>query len=141
MEKKQKIKIISSQYAEDDKETIIAHTEAVVSGESDDYTITYIETQGDLVGEKTSLRVRNGRKVSISRKSPAFSSLIIIERGIRHITHYSNSGLSFNMGISCSELVSDFEGGRLYFRYETDMDLVPIGEIEFEFIFRKTEDL
>lgn len=141
MDKKQKIKIISSQYAEDDKETIIAHTEAVVSGESDDYKITYIETQGDSVGEETSIHVRNGRKVSISRNASSLASLIIIEKGIRHITHYSNSGLSFNMGISCSELISDFENGRLYFRYETDMELVPIGEIEFEFIFRKTEDL
>lgn len=139
MEKKQKIKIISSQYAEDDKETIIVDTDAVISGTKDDYRITYIETQGDTAGDETVVHVRENKKISIKRKSSQFNSLIIIEKGIRHITHYTTSGLSFNLGMSCSELSSDFEKGRLHFRYATDMELVPMGEIEFEFLFGKTE--
>lgn len=139
MDNKEKIKIITTQYSEDDKETIIVDTEAEITGTENNYTITYLETQGDMAGEKTTVRVRDGKKITISRRNAILSSLIIIEKDIRHITHYSNSGVSFNMGMSCSELESDFSGGRLYFRYETDMDLVPMGEIEFEFIFRKTE--
>lgn len=139
MENKQKIKITSSQCVEGEKETIIVDTDALISGDENNYTISYIETQGDTAGQETILNIRDGKKISIRRKGSQFNSLIIIEKGIRHITHYTNSELSFNMGMSCSELSSDFSGGRLYFKYETDMELVPIGEIEFEFIFRKTE--
>ncbi len=85
------------------------------------------------------IHVTDGKKLTIRRDKGALASLIIIEKGIRHISRYSVSGTSFSMGMSCSELVSDFEGGRLYFRYESDVELVPIGEIEFEFIFGKTE--
>lgn len=139
MTQKQKIKITSSQYVEGEKETIIVDTDAVIIGSENDYTISYIETQGDTAGQETVLHIRDGKKISIRRSGSQFNSLIIIEKGIRHITHYTTSGFSFNMGMSCSELFSDFGGGRLYFRYETDMELVPMGEIEFEFIFRKTE--
>lgn len=140
MNDKQKIRIVSTQYAEGDKNSVIVDTEALVKGVADDYTVSYTETQGDTAGEETLLHITNKRRVSIRRKSSAFNSLIIIEKGIRHITHYRTAEISFNMGMSCSEFVSDFENGRLYFRYETDMDLVPIGEIEFEYIFRKTEE-
>ena len=139
MKDRQKIKIVTTQYSDDDKETIIVNTDAAISGNKDDYTIAYTETQGDTAGEETVIRVRNSKKLSISRKNALVSSLIILEKNVRHVTHYSNSGLNFNMGMSCSEMISDFEGGRLYFRYETDMDMVSIGEIEFEFNFRKTE--
>lgn len=137
--KKEKIRIITIQHVEDEEEKILVDTEAEITGDENDYTIAYLETQGDMEGEITTVRVRDGHKITISRKNAVVSSLIILEKNLRHITHYSNSGVSFNMGMSCSELESDFTGGRLYFRYETDMDLVPMGEIEFEFIFRKTE--
>lgn len=137
---KQKIRITSTRYAEDDKETEIVDTDAVITGSSDDYTIAYIEAIGDAAGGETIVRVKGNRRITVSRRNAVVSSFIIIEKGIRHVTHYTNSGLSFNMGISCSELDSDFEGGRLHFRYETDYELKPFGEIEFEFIFRKTED-
>lgn len=138
MIKNHKIKIITTQYAEGDKETIIVETTADISGNESDYTISYIETQGDSAGEKTLIRVTDKKRVEIKREKGALASLIILETGIRHISNYSVSGVSFNMGMSCSEISSDFENGRLFFRYETDVELVPIGEIEFEFIFRKT---
>ena len=138
MIKNHKIKIITTQYAEGDKETIIVETTADISGNESDYTISYIETQGDSAGEKTLIRVTDKKRVEIKREKGALASLIILENGIRHISNYSVSGVSFNMGMSCSEISSDFESGRLFFRYETDVELVPIGEIEFEFIFRKT---
>lgn len=138
MIKNHKIKIITTQYAEGDKETIIVETTADISGNESDYTISYIETQGDSAGEKTLIRVTDKKRVEIKREKGALASLIILETGIRHISNYSVSGVSFNMGMSCSEISSDFENGRLFFRYETDVELVPIGEIEFEFIFRRT---
>lgn len=128
----------SSQLIEGEKETIIVDTEAEITGNADNYKIAYIETQGDTAGEETVIHVTGGKRLTISRKSSkAMSSLIILERGVRHITRYSSSGMSFNLGMSCSEMTSDFEGGKLYFRYESDMELVPIGEIEFEFLFQK----
>lgn len=138
MAENQKIKIITTQYAEGENETIIVETCADISGNENDYVIEYIETQGDSAGEKTVIHVRDGKRVEIKREKGVLASLIILENGIRHISHYSVSGASFNMGMSCSEISSDFENGRLYFRYETDVELVPIGEIEFEFIFGKT---
>lgn len=138
MTKDRKIKIITSQYTENDKETVIVDTGAEITGDKAKYTIAYTETQGDSAGEETVICVTGGKRISIKREKGAFASLIIIEKGIRHVSHYTASGVSFNMGMSCSELNSDFENGRLYFRYETDIELVPIGEIEFEFIFGKT---
>lgn len=138
MKENQKIKIITTQYAEGDKETVIVETFADISGNTDDYTLSYIETQGDSAGEMTFIHVTNKSRVEIKREKGALASLIILENGIRHISNYSVSGVSFNMGMSCSEISSDFENGRLFFRYETDVELVPIGEIEFEFIFGKT---
>ena len=140
MENNRKIRIISSQLAGEDKETVIVDTDAEISGNAGDYTISYIESQGDCAGEETCLHVRDARKITIRRRNNNAAPFIILEKGIRHITHYSVSSCSsFNMGMSCSVIESDFEGVRLFFRYETDVELVPIGEIEFEILFGKTE--
>ena len=133
-EKEGLIKIVTRQHTDGETEEIIMHTAAKISGTGEDYSITYRDDGGELEGCETTLRVSRGRRISINRRGP-YSSHIIIEKNVRHLSHHDTPAGSFIMGMSCNEISSDFESGRLSFSYATDIEMVPIGEIEFEFEF------
>lgn len=133
-ENKKLIKIVTKQMTNGETEEIVMHAQASVSGKGDDYYITYCDDEGDLVGCVTTLHVSRGRRVSINRKGP-YSSHIIIEKNVRHLSHHNTPAGSFLMGMSCNEIHSDFDSGRLHFSYSTDIEMVPIGDIEFDFEF------
>lgn len=128
------IKIVTKQRTDGETEKIVMHTAAKISGTGDEYSITYRDDDGDLEGCETTLRISRGRRISISRRGP-YSSHIIIEKNVRHLSHHETPVCSFIMGMSCNEINSDFESGRLSFSYATDIEMVPIGEIEFDFEF------
>ncbi len=133
-EKEKFIKIVTKQYTEGETEEIVMHVAAKICGCDDDYSITYRDSEGDLEGCETVLHISRGRRISITRKGP-YSSHIIIEKNVRHLSHHNTPAGSFIMGMSCNEIRSDFSNGKLYFSYSTDIEMVPIGEIEFDFEF------
>ena len=132
------LKIVTTQYTEGETEQIFMDTLAVVTGNKDSYYITYRDNDGDLAGCETRLHISGGSKVSINRRG-IHNSHIIIEKSIRHLSHHITPQMSFTMGVSCVEMESDFDKGKLHFRYATDIEMVPVGEIEFDFEFRKAE--
>lgn len=132
------LKIVTTQYIEGDTEQIFMDTVAQVEGDKDDYCIIYKDNDGDLAGCETRLHIVRGNKISINRRG-IHNSHIIIEKNIRHLSHHSTPEMSFTMGVSCVEMKSDFDNGKLHFRYATDIEMVPVGEIEFDFEFRKAE--
>lgn len=132
------LKIVTTQYTEGETEEILMDTMALVEGNADDYFITYKDEDGDLEGCETRLHVSRGNKISINRRG-VHNSHIIIERNVRHLSHHHTPQFSFIMGVSCVDIKSDFDNGKLYFKYATDIEMVPVGEIEFEFNFRKAE--
>lgn len=133
-ENKRLIKIVTRQTSDGDTEEIVMHTEANIKGSDDDYFITYRDDDGDLEGCETTLHVSRGRRISINRRGP-YSSHIIIEKSVRHLSHHNTPAGSFLMGMSCNEINSDFGSGKLHFSYSTDIEMVPIGDIEFDFEF------
>lgn len=133
-EKTRLIKIVTKQHTNGETDEIVMHTQAKVKGSDDEYFITYRDNDGDLEGCETTLRISRGRRISISRKGP-YSSHIIIEKNVRHLSHHATPAGTFIMGMSCNDIRSDFDSGKLYFSYSTDIDMVPIGEIEFDFEF------
>lgn len=132
------LKIVTTQYAEGDTEQIFMNTVAQIKGEKDNYYITYKDNDGDLAGCETTLHIVGESKISINRRG-IHNSHIIIEKNIRHLSHHITPEMSFTMGVSCVEMKSDFDNGKLHFKYATDIEMVPVGEIEFDFDFRKTE--
>lgn len=133
-EKERFIKIVTKQHTDGETEKIVMHVAAKICGEPDDYSITYQDDDGDMEGCETTLRVSRERRISITRKGP-YSSHIIIEKNVRHLSHHNTPEGSFTMGMSCNDIKSDFSNGKLYFSYSTDIEMVPIGDIEFEFDF------
>ena len=135
MEEKEKlIKIVTKQCTEGETEKTVMHTAAKITGTGDDYSITYFDEDGDLEGCETTLHISRGRRISINRRGP-FSSHMVIEKSVRHLSHHETPAGSFIMGMSCKEIDSDFDNGRLHFSYATDVEMVPISDIEFDFEF------
>lgn len=134
MNKDRLIKIVTRQHTDGESEEIVMQTTASVEGSEDDYSITYQDDEGDMVGCETTLRVSRSRRISIIRKGP-YSSHIIIEKNVRHLSHHQTPAGAFMMGMSCNDIQSDFENGKLKFSYSTDIEMVPIGDIEFDIEF------
>ncbi len=127
------MKMITHQDVEGDKEVIEMTTVADFSGDSDDYFITYTDDDGELKGCKTTLHVENGSCITILREG-SYNSHMIIEKNSRHMSHHTTPYGSFSLGVSALDIESVMtqKGGKLNFRYTTDVDLRPMGEIEFD---------
>lgn len=125
--------MITHQDVEGDKEVIEMTTVADFSGDSDNYYISYTDDDGDLKGCKTTLHVEQGRMITILREG-SYNSHMIIERNSRHMSHHTTPYGSFSLGVSALDIESAMTktGGKLNFRYATDVDLRPMGEIEFD---------
>lgn len=134
MKEEYTLEIVTDQFTDGEREQITMNTTANITGTADDYSITYTDNDGDLKGCVTTLHVLNSRKISITRRGE-YNSHIIIEKNVRHLSHHITPYMSFTMGISCLSVDSDFENGTLSFRYATDIEMVPAGEIEFSFKF------
>ena len=77
--------------------------------------------------------MENGRCVTISRDG-AFESHMIVEKNVRHMSQHLTPYGAFMLGVSALQVDSDMKqsGGTLRFRYCTDVDMVPLGEISFD---------
>ncbi len=126
------INILTKQEVEGEKDEIEIITKATVEGEKDDYTISYTEQEEDNSESHTVLHVENGRCISVTREG-AINTHMVVEKDVRHISHHITPYGAFSMGISAIYVDSDIDsdGGKLSFAYATDIEMSPVGRIEF----------
>lgn len=128
------ITIDTKQKIDGDEENLQVITHAFFSGDKDSYTIIYTEQSQENGESKTELRYDNG-VVTVVRAAEGMTTNIILEKGIRHASCHATPFGTFSMGIVALEISSDIDenGGKLFFRYTTDIENSPLGEITFDF--------
>lgn len=133
MEQEFLINVLTKQEIEGEKDQLEIMTKATLSGEKDDYIISYTEQEEDNSESKTTLHVEGGRCITITRDS-AINTHMIVEKDVRHISHHVTPYGAFSMGVSALDIESDIDknGGRLKFSYVTDIEMSPVGKIEFD---------
>lgn len=132
MENQYLITVVTIQEIEGEKEVLEMTTHASLEGDSEDYTIIYKQDDSEEGETTTVLRVVKGSCISVSREG-SISSEMTIEQGARHLSHHVTPYGAFSMGVTAKKVESDMteKGGSLNFRYITDTQMNPIGEIEF----------
>lgn len=132
MDKQYLITVVTVQEADGETDTLEMTTHASFEGNSDDYTVTYKEDDSEEGESTTVLKVEKGSRVSVSREG-AINSYMTIEPGMRHLSHHVTPYGAFSLGITAKKVESDMNenGGTLNFKYATDQEMHPIGEIEF----------
>ncbi|MDR1754857.1 MAG: DUF1934 domain-containing protein [Eubacterium sp.] len=124
--KKVAIDITSTQCADNEKDI----TELFTFGnfqfdrKKDKYRITYDETGiSGFEGSRVTLDVEGDRMVTLNRKGPSLSSLII-EKGRKHHCHYGTPYGDFMVGIATDSIKTELgdHGGKLYLKYTIDIN-------------------
>ena len=133
MEKEFLISVLTKQEIEGEKEELEIMTKATLKGEENDYTITYREREEDGSESETVLRVINSDHIIVNREG-VISTHLELQKGVRNLSHHVTPYGAFSMGVACVSIESDMSenGGCLRFRYMTDIEMSPLGEIEFD---------
>ncbi len=111
-------------HEEDGEESSFNFTaKADLTGDANDYTITYNEPDPSLAGCVTSLRVTDKKRIEMTRTG-SFTTQMILELGRRHICFYKTPFGSLSIGVYTEEISSVMgkEGGRLSFTYTLDFN-------------------
>lgn len=132
------IDVSSSLTDENDKKEFRITTNARYTGQDDDYTIIYSDMDDDMNTCTTSLHVQGGNMITIRREGGAISH-IILEKEKRHVSQHTTPYGMFTMGISTDDIRSAIHDGcgTLYFRYTTDVDMMPVNIMEFNITLSK----
>lgn len=127
------ITLVSRQTVEGETSRVEMTALADFQGSEDDYRIRYTDEDGDLKGCVTTLHVENGRCITMSRDGD-YGSHMMIEKGVRHVSQNGTPYGTFSLGVHATEMVSAVKdgSGTLHFRYLTDLDLCPLGDVEFD---------
>lgn len=135
MEMNYLVTIDTKQKIDGDEENLRVITHASLEGDRDDYTLVYTEQSRENGESKTEIRFEKGEKVSVVRFGDGMTTNLILEKGIRHISCHTTPYGAFSMGITAIEIDSDInaEGGTLHFKYASDIENNPLGEITFDF--------
>ncbi len=133
------VKIDTQQKIESDEENLQVITHASYSGTKNDYTIVYTEQSKENGESKTELRCENNERITVFRIGNEMKTNLVLEKGKRHISCHSTPYGTFSMGITAIEIDSDIDenGGKLHFKYATDIENTPLGEIVFDFTLKK----
>lgn len=126
------IKIVTVQIVEGERDEMEITTTASLEGTGDDYTIKYKEVDPQDKESLTTLRVENGRCISVSREGE-ITTHMTIEKSVRHISHHVTPYGTFSLGVNAVAIESDIDenGGTLHFRYTTDIEMNVVSEIDF----------
>lgn len=121
------------------KEEIITH--ASLSGNKDDYTITYTEDVEGLIAE-TVIRVIGGECVTV-RRIAEMQTDMVIEVGRKHISEHRLPFGSFQLEVIGRKISSVFDETctELSFAYTTYQDNMPVGKAEFNITLKKKRRL
>ena len=133
------VSIDTKQKIDGDEENLQIITHASFSGSKEDYTLIYTEQNRESGESKTELRCENGEKITVVRFGDEMTTHLILEKGRRHISCHNTPYGTFSMGITALEIDSDMDenGGTLHFRYATDIENNPLGEIVFDFTLKQ----
>ena len=132
MKKEFLISVLTKQVIEGEKEELEIMTKAFLDFNGDSYVINYTEEEDDGSKSETTLQVEKD-KITVSREG-AISTHMVIQKGVRTLSHHVTPYGAFSMGVAAVEIDSDIKenGGVLRFRYMTDLENAPLGEIEFD---------
>ena len=129
------VTIDTKQKIDGDEENLRVITHADLSGDKDDYTLVYTEQSRENGESKTEIRCEKGERITVVRFGEGMTTNLVLEKGIRHISCHVTPYGSFSMGITAIEIDScmDKDGGTLHFKYASDIENNPLGEITFDF--------
>ncbi len=127
------IRIFTLQIVEGEKEEMEVTTTATVDFSGNGYIIKYKEVNIEDVESTTTIRVENDSAVYVTRESD-INTHMIIEKGVRHISHHVTPYGTFSLGINAIRIESQMtpNGGTLNFKYTTDIEMSTMSEIEFK---------
>lgn len=133
MEKEFLISVLTKQEIEGEKEELEVMTKASLIRNGNDYVISYTEEEEDGSQSVTTLEVENGNKITVNREG-IISTHMILRKGTRSLSHHVTPYGAFSMGIEATVIESEMneDGGILRFSYLTDVEMKPLGEIEFD---------
>ena len=133
--------LFSRQCIGGETEEIRLSTTGTLTGTPQDYEIRYREEDDALHRTESVLHVERGACVTVQRTGD-LSSHIVIERNVRHVSQYVTPYGTFMLGVCGLQVSSDVDenGGTLAFQYCTDIDLVPLGEIELQIVLKKPSE-
>lgn len=136
------VTIVTKQEIEGEKDVLEVTTHADLQGDGDDYIISYTEEEEDCSESKTKLHVEKGNCITVTREG-AINTYMIVEKNARHISHHVTPYGSFSMGVSAIDIKSDItrKGGKLNFKYATDIEMNPLGVIEFDITLTQKSQL
>ena len=126
------IEMKSIQSVNDDVTESELITEGEFSGDGEDYSIAYEESEATgFEGSKTLLTVNGQRMASIFRKGAANSNLVV-EMGKKHHCHYSTPYGEMVVGIYAHKIQNTLNeaGGSLYMKYTVDIDSAYLSDNE-----------
>lgn len=118
------ITIKSIQTVDDEHDTTELITKGRLYKRGDGYRISYDESEATgFEGNKTTLTIDGGDRVTLIRTGNAPSNLII-ERGKKHHCHYGTMFGDIIVGINADKIESTLSdsGGDLYFKYTVDIN-------------------
>lgn len=126
------VTVLTTQIFDGDKDVIEMTTHADLELSEEGYILSYSEHSQEEGEIKTVISVDRKNIISVSREA-SINSCYTIEEGVRHLSHHVAPFGSFSVGISAKsvESVMTEEGGRLDFRYITDISGQAAGEVEF----------
>ena len=133
MEKEFLISVLTKQEIEGEKEELEVMTKASLTWNGNDYVISYTEEEEDGGQSITTLLVENGNQITVNREG-TISTHMILRKGTRSLSHHVTPYGAFSMGIVATVIESEMNesGGILRFSYLTDVEMKPLGEIEFD---------
>ena len=133
MEKEFLISVLTKQEIEGEKEELEVMTKASLTLNGNDYVISYTEEEEDGSQSVTTLVVENGNQITVNREG-IISTHMILRKGTRSLSHHVTPYGAFSMGIEATVIESEMKenGGILRFSYLTDVEMKPLGEIEFD---------
>ncbi len=124
MKKDVMITIRGIQRSDGDNDVVELFTTGRFYRKNGSYYISYDESEATgYEGAKTTLRVEQDNRVTMSR-SGSMRSQLIIERGVRHQCNYDTGYGNFTIGVSGDKIVSSLtdEGGNIEFKYSLDVN-------------------
>ena len=116
------ISITGVQSAGGESDTVELTTEGLMEPLDDGWLLRYEESEATgMAGVTTELRV--GRSGVVLERTGAMSSLLVLEKGKRHLCRYETGYGPLMLGIYTKEIDNRLkdDGGELYFHYTMDV--------------------
>lgn len=121
--KKTVVHIIDSHTTDGETSTCELTTSGTLDYNGNVFTVTYEETDEELHGCQTTLKVENSRRITMTR-SGKYTAEMIIEKERRHSCYYTTPYGELLMGIYAKNVTAEMDenGGTLKFAYTIDFN-------------------